>query len=151
MNYSYKKCPKSKIKYKLYQQSIKKWEIIGRTSEKLQTKKFFPNITDIINKSFTLTFPLTGHGPTKQYLHRFHLTASPFCSCDSTITNTINISCSTILCLQEIELASSDVLCTGQCWPMSERKFMEVENIPYLIKLIIVLLNTLSRACRNSI
>ncbi|KAH9522972.1 hypothetical protein DERF_006525 [Dermatophagoides farinae] len=85
----YKNIPASSFKYLCRQESNQKWMMRTATSSTGKwTSRLLPNI-DIIQKFDKKTKPtkqmtqfLTGHGPTKHYLHRFKIANDDKCPCD---------------------------------------------------------------------
>jgi hypothetical protein len=65
---------------------MKKWQREWTTNQKAtSTTQYFPTVQDRIRSKIRLTpkirAVLTGHGMTKAYLHRFHLSDNAKCKC----------------------------------------------------------------------
>jgi hypothetical protein len=81
----YKRIPKSVILRELKEESVKKlqnnWTL---TTKGRITKEYFPNVEERLKLKIHLTqnlTPITGHGKTRAYLHRFDIIQEPKCPC----------------------------------------------------------------------
>jgi len=78
--------PKSTIHQEATEVARQKWRREWATSQNAAaTRQFFPTIQDRLRYKIKLTpkitAVLTGHGMTKAYLHRFHLSQDAKCKC----------------------------------------------------------------------
>jgi hypothetical protein len=85
---SFNRIPRNEIVQQLRVQSTAKWQNQWvNTTKGLAAKQFFPIIKDRLTNEIKLTTNLTAivtaHGKTKAYLHRFKITESPECPCNS--------------------------------------------------------------------
>jgi hypothetical protein len=77
---------KSTLYREAEEEARKKWQNKWETSDKAAaTKQYFPTVQNRLRSKIKLTpkltAVLTGHGKTKAYLHRFHLSEEATCSC----------------------------------------------------------------------
>jgi len=81
----------------LEEESVKKWQRKWTQTTKGRTKKeYFPDVAERLKMELQLTQNFTatvsGHGKTREYLHRFKITDEPTCPCgkgDQTADQTI--------------------------------------------------------------
>jgi hypothetical protein len=83
---TYNRIPKSTLYKELEEKTIIKWQKAWEGIPKAAlTKQFFPNISDRLKTKIKVTLnftaPVTGHGKTRAYLHRFKLLENPECLC----------------------------------------------------------------------
>jgi hypothetical protein len=67
-------------------ESVKKWQRNWTlTTKGRETKEYFPDVTERLKMKIQLTQNLTaiisGHGKTRDYLHRFKIIEEPTCPC----------------------------------------------------------------------
>jgi hypothetical protein len=69
---------------KVEEQSLRKWQKNWtKTIKKSTTKEYFPNVKRLkikLNLTQNFTTIVTGHGKTKEYLHRFKIIKDPTCT-----------------------------------------------------------------------
>ena len=80
--------PKSTLYQEAEEEVRQKWQREWTTSHKaVATGQYFPTVQDRLRSKIKLTpkitAVLTGHGKTKAYLHRCHLSEKATCSCDN--------------------------------------------------------------------
>jgi hypothetical protein len=78
--------PKSTLYQEVEEEARQKWQREWTTSHKATaTRQYFPTVQDRlrskIKRTPKITAVLTGHGMTKAYLHKFHLSQEATCSC----------------------------------------------------------------------
>jgi len=84
--YEFARIQKSTIYQEAREEARQKWQREWTTSQKAAaTRQYFPTIQDRLGTKIKLTpkitAVLTGHGMTKAYLHRFHLSEDAKCRC----------------------------------------------------------------------
>ncbi|XP_052749753.1 uncharacterized protein LOC128200410 [Galleria mellonella] len=92
---SYASYPMSFVKHNIRAEHNRIWQArYESSSQGRHTISLLPKLTDItrfrqlVKTSFHITQILTGHGYTKQYLHRFNIAADDACPCDDSTTQT---------------------------------------------------------------
>jgi len=78
--------PKSTLYQEAREEARHKWQREWTTSQKASaTRQYFPTVQDRVRSKIKLTpkisAVLTGHGMTKTYLNRFHLSEEATCTC----------------------------------------------------------------------
>jgi len=95
---SYKKIPKSVVMKDLEEESAKKWQRKwSQTTKGRNTKEYFPDVAESLKMKLQLTQNFTsivsGHGKTRDYLHRFKIIEEPTCPCGKGDQTTDHIIC----------------------------------------------------------
>ena len=89
------------------------------------TKQFFPSISDRlklkINVTSNLTAIVTGHGKTRDYLHRFKLLESSTCPCNKGDQTTDHLLYHCTLLQYPREILKKETLRYG-AWPLSKTR-----------------------------
>jgi len=88
--------PKSTLYQEAREEARHKWQREWTTSQKSSaTRQYFPTVQDRLRSKIKLTpkisAVLTGHGMTKAYLHRFHLSEKAKCTCGNEYQTMIHI------------------------------------------------------------
>jgi hypothetical protein len=78
---------------KLEEESVGKSQINWtQTTKESKTKEYFPNVEERLKMKLNLTQNftaiVTGHGKTKEYLHRFEIIEDPTCTCGKAVQTT---------------------------------------------------------------
>ena len=86
-NIVYDRIPISTIATRVKEEGLKKWQTQWERAEKgALCRSFFPTVEQRPKIRIPITPDFTaivsGHGKTKNYLHRFKLTDNPICSCN---------------------------------------------------------------------
>jgi hypothetical protein len=84
-NYVFDRIPKSTLYQEAKEEARQKWQREWTTTHKATaTRQYFPTVQDRLRSKLKLTPKITavrtGHGMTKAYLHRFHLSEEATCS-----------------------------------------------------------------------
>jgi ribonuclease HI len=112
--YGFARIPKSTLYQEAEEEARQKWQREWTTSHKAAvTRQYFPTVQDRLRSKIKLTpkmtAALTGHGMTKAYLQRFHLSEEATCSCgneyqsmDHLLFNCANTSAQREVLIQQI-------------------------------------------------
>jgi hypothetical protein len=77
----------------LEEESVGKWQRNWtQTTKGSKMKEYFSNIEERLKMELNLTQNftaiITGHGKTKEYLHRFKIIEDPACTCEKAVQTT---------------------------------------------------------------
>ena len=118
---SYNKIPKSVVMKDLEEESVKKWM---QTTKGRTTKEYFPDVSERLKMKLQLTQNFTaivsGHGKTRDYIHRFKIIEELTCPCGKLDETTDHIICACERLTKEIDRLKKTAIVTNK-WPINKR------------------------------
>lgn len=132
----YNKIPKSTIKTKIQETGYHQWQNRWSSTNKgALSKSFFPSIKERLKIKLPLTSDFTaiisGHGKTKEYLHRFHIIEDPTCTCNNTRQTVNHLIYECPDTRQQRSVLISEIQKNGGTWPVTNRQLITFHLRPF--------------------
>jgi len=132
---SYNKIPKSVVMKDLEEESVKKWQRKWtETTKGRTTTEYFPDVSERLKMKLQLTQNFTaivsGHGKTRDKLHRFKIIEQPTCPCGKGDQTADHIIYACVRLTEERDRLKKTAIGTNK-WPINKRDLIRRHYNPF--------------------